>query len=327
MPNTESRNTAGHRPARLHFVGLFQTNKAMLILCIGIAFVLWLSTKMNKIYQTTLPIRVEYKLPKSKTFRVPPTETIDADIRATGWELLSQYFNATIQHIDLPITSSTKVIDNRILRKNISNILPIEVELLRFSPENIIVELSAQSIKKVPLIAPIQASSAQAYQLLKPIRLTPDSIEIIGPESEISKIKLWITDSLTLNTLLETPKGSIAVSKHGNKSIKFGLEQVRYETELEQLTQKNVDLEIKVINATDSIQLFPRKITVVCTVGLSRYDDVEDNMLQAVVDVKGVNLRKASTLPIKITQKPAWLNVQQILPSPRTDFIIVKKVK
>jgi hypothetical protein len=285
---------------------------------------LWLTTKLNKIYQTTLPIRIEYKLPKSKTFRVQPTEIIDADVRATGWELLSQYFGHTLKHIDIPLTSSTKVIENRLLRKNIAAVLPEEVELLRFAPENIVVELSNQSIKKIAIFAPIKAASAEAYQLLKPIRLFPDSIEAIGPESEISKIKSWQTDSLTLNELLNSPKGNISIAKHPNSRIRFGFQRVKYETELEQLTQKNVDLTIEIINTTDSIQLFPRKVTLVCSVGLSRYNDVEDNPMKAIVDVKGIDLRKTATLPIKIIQKPAWLKIQQTLPA-YTDFIIVKK--
>lgn len=298
----------------------------MLMLCIGIAFVLWLTTKLNKIYQTTLPIRIEYKLPKSKTFRVEPTEMIDVDVRATGWELLSQYLGHSLKHIDIPLTSSTKVIENRLLRKNLAAVLPEDVELLRFAPENIVVELSSQSIKKIPLFAPVKATSAAAYQLLKPIHLFPDSIEAIGPESEIIKIKSWFTDSLTLNELLNTPKGSITIAKYPNSRIKFGAQQISYQTELEQVTQRNIDLKIEVINTTDSIQLFPRKVTVVCSVGLSRYADVENNPMKAVVDVKGIDLRKTATLAIKIIQKPAWLKIQQILPA-YTDFIIVKKIE
>ena len=253
------------------------------------------------------------------------TERIDADVRATGWDLLSEYLSKATKHIDIPITSSTKVLDNRLLRKNLGAVLPEEIDLVRFSPENIVVELSNQAIKKVPLTAPIRTASAQAYQLLKPIRLTPDSVEIIGPESEIRNIQTWTTDSLTLNTLLLQPKGSIYITKHANNRITFGQESVRYATELEQITQKSIELTLQIVNATDSIRLFPRKITVVCTVGLSRYDDVEDTPMKAVVDVKGVDLRKASTLPIKIVQKPAWLHVQQMLPATYTDFIIVKK--
>jgi hypothetical protein len=326
MPNLSGSNHVTQR-SRLHFVGVFRTNKAMLLLCIGIAFVLWLNTKLNRVYQSTIQIPIAYKLPKSKTFRVAPTDHIDADVRATGWDLLSEYLSKTAKHIDIPITSSTKVVDNRLLRKNLSAVLPVEIDLIRFSPENVIVELSNQAVKKVPLNAPIRNTSAQAYQLLKPIHLTPDSIEIIGPESEIRNIQAWITDSLSLNALLLQPKGKVLVAKHVNSRIKFGKESVAYETELEQLTQKSIDLTIQIINATDSIRLFPRKITAVCTVGLSRYDDVEDTPMKAIVDVKGIDLRKASTLPIKIVQKPAWLHVQQLLPAPYTDFIIVKKGK
>lgn len=295
----------------------------MLILCMGIALLFWLLTKISKTYTTTLDMAIIYNTPTTKIFKSPPVDVITVDIRAKGWQLLSRYFNHLSPSITLKVASNTTNLNSRLLRQAIGESMPDEIEVLRFMPDNIAVALEPQETKKVPLIATVENSLFSQYQLSTPLHLLPDSVLVVGPRTELQKVKEWYTDSLALKTLLTSPKGSIALRKHQNSKVQFLPKRVDYSAKVEEMTERTLLVPVKLRNCRDSVQLFPRTVQLVCRVGLSRYDDLYASNFEVVADFKNIDIRKAVSVPLTLLKAPNWVHLSGLQPS-KADFLVVK---
>jgi hypothetical protein len=328
LPKQIIKPTNGaQRLNRLHFVGVLRTNKAMLMLCIGIALLFWLLTKLSKTYQTSFDVHLTYIAPHYKTLRTAPPDKLTVEVRAKGWQLLTRYLNDANPTVQLSIPSNATELSGNLLRTTIAKALPDELEILRFAPESITVALDMQAHKKVPIMAAIEvANAAAAYKMLKPLRFLPDSVEVEGPKTEVMAIKYWYTDSLSFSALQAQPKGSLNIAKHPNSKVVFRPNIVLYDTELEQVTEKIVEIMVSPRHNSDSVQLFPHKIQVVCTVGLSHYEALTADDIEVFADFRNIDYTRNTTVPIKVARQPNWARVKQLLPN-RADFIIIKKTR
>ncbi len=313
-----------NRNNRFHFVNVLQTNKAMLILCMGIALLIWVLTKLSKTYTTTLDITTEFATPQAKTFRTPPPESVVVDIRAKGWQLLSRFLRNSSPIIRLKVQNNTVNVTSRQIRQAIAEVMPDEIEVLRFTPDNIPVALDHQEVKKIPITAIVENLASSRYQLSAPVRLIPDSITVAGPKTELSKLKSWNTDSLSSKQILLQSSGVITVAKHQNNKVSFWPNTIKYRSNIEELTEKSLIIPIKIRNCKDSVQLFPRTISLVCRVGLSHYDDLYENNFEIIADFKNIDLRQAVSVPLSITKSPTWVRLDGLHPN-KADFLVVKK--
>ncbi len=298
----------------------------MLVLCMGIALLVWLFTKLTKTYTTTIDVGVAYSTPLAKTFRTEPIATILVDVRAEGWQLLSRYLNVTSPTIQLKVQHNTSNINSRQIRQAIGEMMPDDIQVLSFSPDNIAISLDLQETKKIPLVAHIENISSSHYHLAAPLQLKPDSITVAGPKTELAKLKYWHTDSVSFRNLLDAPQGKIAISSHPNKKVQFLMNKVDYISKIEELTEKTLTIPIKIRNSKDSVQTFPRNVEVVCKVGLSRYEDLYENSFEAIADFKNIDLRQAVYVPINLIKTPKGVQVLGLKPN-KVDFLVLKNKK
>ncbi len=315
-----------NRTTRFHFVNVFQTNKAMLVLCMGIALLVWLFTKLTKTYTTTIDVGITYTTPLAKTFRSEPSESIAVEVQGEGWQLMNRYLNVTSPTIQLKVQNNTTNINSQQIRQAIAEIIPNNIQITRFSPDNIAIALDLQETKKIPLVAAVESIGSSHYQLALPLQLRPDSITVAGPKTELAKLKNWHTDSISFRNLLDAPQGSIAISKHANKKVQFLMDKVAYSTKIEELTEKTLSIPIKIRNSPDSLQLFPRTVEVICKVGLSRYEDLYENSFEVIADFKNIDLQKAAFAPLNILKSPNGVRVLALKPN-KVDFLVLKNKK
>ena len=69
-----------------------QEDRAMLITCIGIAFVFWILVKLSQTYPTVKPIMLNIEMPEDKCLLEMPPDDVEAELRGTGWDLMLEHF-------------------------------------------------------------------------------------------------------------------------------------------------------------------------------------------------------------------------------------------
>ncbi len=322
QPQTDKPQRAALQDGLLKEV--VRTEKAMLILCIGIAFLFWLLVKLNKTYTTTINLKTAYNLPFHKSLANVLPSDIDVEVKAKGFALLSRYLNNRKPTIALNINGNTKLISAQVLRKAIQGELSADIELLRLMPENIPVALENQGFKKVKIKVLLKNIEGRQLGLASPVQIVPDSVELVGSVSELNKIKEWVTDTLRLLPIVGEQTGGLLLSRSIYPHLKVQPGSVQYKTLTEQMTEKNIELRVKIRNAKDSIQLFPRQVNVVCAVGLSHFDEVDADDFEVVIDLNGVDLKRTNSLPLKVVKRPENVKLIAVQPD-RVEFMIIKK--
>lgn len=301
-----------------------QTDRAMLMGCIGIAFVVWFFMKMSQTHATEIPIEIAYKLPEDKIFATPPPTSTTPKINGTGWALLSRYIRAQRPDITLDIDNKpNQTIGASRLETLIQRQLPAQLNAGLYAYQSISVQLDDKAGKLIPLILKQGIRTSAEYQLVVPPRLVPDSIMIYGPKGVIDTTKNWTTEYLKIEDVKENMTPIIKLKPHSNTEVTFESVEVICRIDVERFTEKTLEIPTRIINAPDSLLLtiHPSRVKVICRVGHSNYDKVEESQFEAVADFTKVDINNSNYAPVKLTRQPGFVKITGLLPKD-VEFII-----
>lgn len=303
-------------------------DRAILLICIGIALVFWLLVKLSQTYSTVRPVKFEFQIPENQTLSNAPPEDMTVEIEGTGWDLMFDYFSGSeiVLFYDLEPTSRLQISRGRLRTDILQNLSSGDIQIEEVNPESINLVLEEKITRKVPVVLNLSVSFAPEYHLLQPITLEPDSIELSGPKSKVSEINNWPTDSLIIENLNSNQSRKVPL-KSPPREMELEPKTVNVRIEVEQYTEKALFVPLQVENApeTDSIRFFPQRVRVRCVVGLSKYNEVTEEDFRLEADLQGVSLDKGQNqVPIHLTKKPDFVKNIQFSPQ-SANFFIVKR--
>jgi hypothetical protein len=304
-----------------------RTDRAILIICISIAFIFWLLTKLSCSYKDSVIIKLDYKIPNNKVFTNPPAQQLEVNIEGVGWDLLGLAFSDETRKVSILVkeneirTISASSLNNKVLKY-----LP-EVKILSIFPENIQLQTENLATKTIPVVLEEQIRLASQCQFVDSIRISPRTIKISGPASVIRDIYEWKTNVLIPSDDVDKDIDvELTLATHSNSNITPSVNIIRCFAAVEAVTEKQVLVQIEVLNAPDSLLLviLPKKIKVSCNVGMSAYASLNASNFKAVVNFEKVNLFNQSTIRVILSEKPTFVKQVQYLPK-KVDYIIRSK--
>lgn len=292
--------------------------------CIGIALVVWMFMKMSQSHQTEVPLEVSYILPDDKIFATSPPATITPRISGTGWALFGRYIRA--QRPEIPITlenTPNQTISASRLETAIQSRLPGPLTAALRGYQSITVRLDDKAGKRIPVILQENIRLASQYQFIVPPQPVPDSITIYGPKTVIETVDVWRTEMIEIEEVKENKTPKVSLLPHSNTEVSFDPAEVICKIDVEQFTQKTLEVPIQIINAPDTLLLtiHPSKTKITCRVGLSNYDKVDATQFKAVADFTKVDVNNSNYAPVKLTQVPDFVNNTNAQPQ-NVEFII-----
>ena len=272
--------------------------RAVLMVCIGIALCFWVLNRLSTKFRKTTPIRLEYFTPSGKALRTFPPLYANVSWQGTGWDLLL----GSEPRVALTVESDN--IQTFYLRTIVAQQLGNEV--FSVSPEQITVEIEDITTKTVPVEAVTQLSFWKGFDLADDIELTPSVITVEGAKSVLDNLNVLKTDTLRFQKLKDTVETTVKLV--ANPILKFSRTDVLARLAVEQFTEKSIFVPLTVRNASQSFQIFPNKIKLDCTVALSRYAALNGDNFIAVADLKNVDVKsKNNTVPIVLLQQPPFV--------------------
>lgn len=249
--------------------------KAMLILCISIAFLFWCFIKFSKTYTYTTFYELAYEVPSSYAMSSEAPTLLDVKMQSSGWTLLWHSFTQSNRIISLPLATNDQqyfyadAIKNMIERRA-SN----KQKIIQFTPSQISINIKKELEKKVPIIAFTNINFEKGYQQNGKIKLIPDSVSITGPTNYLDEINQWYTDTLVNVALKETWSGQVGLQKPGVKFVTLSVPKVAFEIPVDQFTEKSMFLPIQIFNQQDSVSIFPKNIQTTFNVTLAQYESI-----------------------------------------------------
>lgn len=304
-------------------------DRAILLICIGIALVFWLLVKLSQRYTTSRQVAFDFEIPEGKALADAPPGDMRVEIEGTGWDLLFDYFsNPAIElHYDLSQTDDLLLNRSQLRSEILGQLSSNDIKISEINYESIDLELEEKITKTVPIRLEHKLSFDAEYHLLDSIELEPDSVTVTGPVSEIEQIQKWRTDSLIIENLESSVTREVSL-KSPPQVVSLSTQNVEVRIPVEQFTEKSLFVELKVENVPeqiDSIRFFPQRVRVACVVGLSQYNEVTEDDFHLVADLKGASLEEGrNRVTIQLTDRPDF--VKNVSFSPKTaEFFIVKK--
>jgi hypothetical protein len=280
------------------FQNFLTRERAVLMVCIGIALCFWVLNRLSTKFRKTTPVRLEYFTPLGKALRTTPPQYANVSWQGTGWDLL------TGSEPRIALTVETDSIQTFYLRTIAAQQLGNDV--FSVSPEQITVEIEDIATKNVPVEAVAALSFWKGFDLADDIQLTPSVITVEGAKSVLENLNSLKTDTLRFQKLKDTIETTIKLAVI--PILKFSKSEVSAQLAVEQFTEKSLFVPLTVKNAPQRLQIFPNKIKLDCTVALSRYAALSGDNFIAVVDLKNVDVKsKNNTVAIVLLQQPTYV--------------------
>jgi len=298
-------------------------DRAILMICIGIALFFWLLVKLSQSYRMTKDVYISIRTPVNKALSNPPPGNIAVQLQGTGWQLLGEHLSGKQIRISYDAENTDQILINSgQLRQDIQKKLSSgALRIIDINLDHILIQLEEEVYKKIPVTLVADLNFAPEYQLKEPILLQPDSIVLSGPTTLIGSILTWPTDSLILSGLKSSTRLEIALQQPP-KGILIDAPVVKAFIEVEAFTAKALFVPLTIINAPDSVRVFPDKIKLECTVGLSLYNSLDAADFKLEVDIGGVKLREGkTTVPIVLKRSPDFVRNIHFTPQAAEFFI------
>jgi hypothetical protein len=316
----ETNQPKNNKPTWREFI---KTDRAILIFCIGIAFVFWLVTKLSYSYSSSLIIKLNYMTPPDKVFTYSPASHLDVDVRGSGWELLGLFFSDKEPTMEIDATNEDiKKIGISVLRNQITDYVPSS-NIVAIRPEYLSIQTEQAATKIVPIALDQQVSLAPLHQYKDSLKIKPNHVEIKGPASVLKDINTWPTTPLIMQNVKKNILVDLSLRRPSNNSITFDVKEVQCIAKVEETTEKEIEVPIKILNAPEGLLLviLPEKITVACRVGLSEYKQISALDFEATIDFATIDLSATEKIPVQLKKYPKTARNINFKPQ-KVDFII-----
>ncbi|MGM0934775.1 MAG: YbbR-like domain-containing protein [Bacteroidota bacterium] len=288
----------------------------------------WVLVQLSKDYTQLVSIPLEYvNPPMDKSVAEEKPVSVEVRMQDKGFSILYfQLFRPELQ-IDLEQAREENgqlVYSIEANREDIARQLDIDFEETRFLADEIIIDFQPKKLKRLKVVPKLNLSYAVGYSANEEIRLSPDSIDVSGPESIIDTIKEINTFPLTRSDISNDISGRIAIDTTGLGMLSFYHNEVSYALEVEKFTEGQVQVPVEVQNVPQDVNLsiFPQEVKLFYQVNLKQYDLVRPEDFSVVCDFEDIT-EGQDYLLAELVRKPEF--VTNIRISERKIQFIIKR--
>ena len=202
--------------------------------------------------------------------------------------------------------SSRAFILTRYMKDQVSKQLPSELQLLEIKPDTLYFQFARRITRMLKIKPDFTFEVGNQFTTRDGIILEPDSVKVTGPDVILDTLQYVTTVRSDLGMLSRNYSDKVRLNKL--QDLEYDRSRVNCTIELEKYTEVQLSIPIEVINLPDSLSLqtFPARIKLTCTVGLSKYDRLDNNQFRAVVDYSAVSER-TQELDVSMQNIPVYL--------------------
>lgn len=296
------------------------------IVCICVSVFSWALFAMSNMYTYRIPAAIRYvNAPNNKAFHPLQSDTVDLQVEGSGWQVVfarlsfqSQEINVDISPLrtrDWVVFSSQMGFINRQFSSN--------QRIVSISPDTLHFDFSKQTVKKVPIKFASDLSFQKQYAIIDSVLLNPKYVTVTGPLEDLARIDAWETDTLRRKDINSDISGRLFLQQKKQANINVYPNIVEFKIPVGEVTEKVLEIPIRVENAEEfaSVRLIPSKVKITVLVSLRNYMDILPSSFEAVVNLESWKNNQVESLPVILTQFPEFCEIVKISPQ-NVDFII-----
>ncbi|WP_168797422.1 CdaR family protein [Neolewinella litorea] len=295
------------------------TDRQMLLICIGLAFVFWLILNLSQDYEINKTVMLQYSVSNDRALAGTPPRSVPVQIRGRGWNLIWESMRGSEMSVQLDVGAdedyllSRNVLEQEIRRQLTSG--DLEIDNIGYDPQRILT--TPRDGKRVPIISNVKASFGPGYAAVNGVTLQPDSVTVSGAIDELEEITSWPTEPLILEGLEESIRTSVAL-KPPPEGLKLNYDEIRLAVDVEAFIEQQFRIPVTLYNAppSDSSRVFPPYVTVTATVPQRAFGTIRETDFRVEADLSRMKTNDPyNTVPLTLTRVPE--NISRVDFTPR----------
>lgn len=183
----------------------------VITVCVAISSVLWLTFTLQEVKVVTLEFPTQVvDVPDEEALVALPPESASVQVEGEGVQLLWMYYNTPT----IPISASEQTV-------NLADALnlPDNVRLQSIAPRQIAIEKEPRVTRRIPVQSRAQVETPQAFELIEPPRLRPDSVTVSGARSVVEGLNAWPTELVTVDEVRDSVATRIPLADTLNQLV------------------------------------------------------------------------------------------------------------
>lgn len=206
-------------------------NLGLKLLSLGIGALLWISVSGEEVVERGLRAPLELQqFPQGLEIQGEAPSTVDVRVRGTSGALSRVGPGDIVAVLDLHAVRP----GNRLFAMTPEQVRsPFGVEVVQVTPSTIALALEQSLTRSVPVAPSLEGSPAPGYVVSgKPV-VTPDHVDIIGPETAVKRATEAVTETISVEGLHDTLREQVTI----------GL----LDPSLRMKTQRTVNVTVKIV--------------------------------------------------------------------------------
>lgn len=292
------------------------------------AILIWFFVKTEDNY------RYSFKIPLRIT-NLGPDRMVDNDIpqriKVTSWgkgsELLSLmlrrdiFYNLDMSKVQISAKVALQINEIKLMRESAIEVLNI------VHPETIEVKITDLITKKVPIFSEVEIQTIPGYTIVNEVMLSPDSVEIHGPEVEINNISAIRTQNKVFKNIKRDLTEKIRLANPGKNHVKLLTDEINLFVGIQKLMEKPVfEVPVTVINQPPNLKItvLPSTLSLVLEGGTDLLLNVTKQDIKAYIDYQKVHASKNKN-HLAYIETPKGIRYRDV--KPKRFKVVVEKVK
>ena len=303
----------------------------VLFLFLIISSFFWLLTKLSNEYVTNVVYNIEYvNLPAAKLFQNTPDPSLELRLKATGFKLLGENINTKTLTIDLQNVRYSKgykyFILSRTKQNELQKQLDKNIKLETINKDSLFFELGINKFKKVPVIADVDVRFKSGFNFSDKISISPDSIEIRGPEIQINKIDALKFKKLKLQDVAEDIYYEVQLELPENlDKVHYSEKAIKVVARVEKFTEGSFHIPFEIVGIPEDAKVttYPKSVEIIFQVGISNYNKISADDFKVTCDYLFSKKNNHDYLTPVLVKKPSLVSSIKMSPD-HIEYLIQK---
>jgi len=294
------------------------------------AFIILIFTKLSKEYTNTVTFNInKTNVPEENIILNDSNAVLNITLKTHGFKWLTYYFCKPKIAIDF-VKDVDKIDSTFVWSKSKAYLLAStqfgkQVELLNISPDTLWFRFDENLVKKVPVILKTDINFSQGFDIAEPYKITPDSIQVIGPNVLVEQIYSVETELVEMNDVKSDIRKAIQLNLPKNsKDLKFSNKKVSLNANVEKFTEGTLKVPVTVKNSPNNktLKYFPKFVNVTYYTSLKNFKTISPKDFKIECDFSKTTSNQSFLLP-ELTKFPATVKRVKINQQ-HIEFIIIK---
>ncbi len=301
---------------------------SIFFICLTFALGAWLFFALSNsyVYQASTVVRF-VNFPQNKAFHSLQSDTVKLQIEGTGWQLLFSKLRINPRSVDIDLKDLNKqtFINLSDQLGYINRQFSSTQKVVYVQPDTLYFDFSSRAVKRVPVELVSDIQFVKQYGISDSVAINPSYVTVTGPKDDLSKIRVWKTDTLNARNVGRSITSRVALRRPSIANINIYPSSADVKIPVDEFTEKSIDVSIKVRNNRNyhDIKLLPDKVKITFMTALSNYSKIDRDFFEVVVDLDNWAEKSYTQLPLRITRFPDFCKLVRIEPQ-TVDFIIQK---